>query len=53
MQFTNATQLRETKRQKKYGLDKQIFPDIHVSHYNQGRLTQVPFIHEIRWFYIH
>ena len=30
--------LERPKRKEKYGLDKQLFPDIHISHYNQGRI---------------
>ena len=30
--------LDRPKGKKKYGLDKQLFPDIHISHHNQGRI---------------
>ncbi len=30
--------LERPRRKEKYGLDKQLFPDIHISHYNQGRI---------------
>jgi hypothetical protein len=32
--------LERPRGKKKYGLDKQLFPDIHVSHNNQGHLIR-------------